>query len=216
MTMTTLIDTRAISVVMVIFTVENDQLHVLLIRRSAEPAKGSWSLPGGLLGNSKSLEAAAIRKLQDETGLSDVFLEQLYTFTDLDKRGSIAIAYFALVDSGQARLPKGKHGCPPGSPSAPYLLWPWTTMSWSTTHCSVFEPNWTIPMSPTASCHRSSAYPDCRASMRRSSTDPWTSGNFRKRILSLGIIEPTGRMAAEGAHRPAQLYKFRERRPVIF
>ena len=112
MTMTTVINARAISVVMVIFTVENDQLRVLLIRRSAEPAKGSWSLPGGLLGNSESLEAAAIRKLQDETGLSDVFLEQLYTFADLDKRGSIAIAYFALVDSGQARLAQRKAWLP--------------------------------------------------------------------------------------------------------
>ena len=45
---------------------------------------------------------------------------------------------------------------------------------------------------------------------------PLDKRNFRKRILSLGIIEATGRLAAEGRHRPAQLYAFRERRPVVF
>jgi len=47
-------------------------------------------------------------------------------------------------------------------------------------------------------------------------TRPLDKRNFRKRMLSLGIIEATGRTATEGRHRPAQLYAFRERRPIVF
>ena len=61
-------------------------------------------MPGGLLNAGESLQNAAVRKLDDETGLSDVFLEQLYTFSDLDERDSIAVAYFALVDISQTHL----------------------------------------------------------------------------------------------------------------
>jgi 8-oxo-dGTP diphosphatase len=95
---------RHVAVLVVIFTVESGRLEVLLIRRSAEPFKDSWSLPGGLLAPGESLEQAAVRKLEEETGLKDVFLEQLYTFSDLDSRGSVAVAYFALVDISEALL----------------------------------------------------------------------------------------------------------------
>ena len=214
--MTTVINTRAISVVMVIFTVENDQLRVLLIRRSAEPAKGSWSLPGGLLGNSESLEAAAIRKLQDETGLSDVFLEQLYTFTDLDKRGSIAIAYFALVDSGQARLAQRKAWLPAWKPISdlPALALDNNAVvdyALQRLRAKLDYSNVAYSLLP-----REFSLSRLQSVYEAILDRPLDKRNFRKRMLSLGIIEPTGRMAAEGAHRPAQLYNFRERRPVIF
>jgi 8-oxo-dGTP diphosphatase len=95
---------RDVAVLVVILTVDEGRLRVLLVRRSAEPHKGAWSLPGGLLAEGESPDEAAVRKLEDETGLTDVFLEQLYTFHDLDGRGSIAAAYFALVDTSRAQL----------------------------------------------------------------------------------------------------------------
>ena len=61
---------RRIAVIVVILTVDEGQLKVLLIRRSADPFKDSWSLPGGLLTRDEALEQAAVRKLDDETGLS--------------------------------------------------------------------------------------------------------------------------------------------------
>ncbi len=95
------------AVLVVIFTVSAGGLQVLLIRRSAEPFKDAWSLPGGLLNPGESLQDAAVRKLDDETGLTDVFLEQLYTFSDLDGHGAVAVAYFALVDAAR-RIWRGR------------------------------------------------------------------------------------------------------------
>src|SRR3990172_9884898 len=87
-----------IALVVVIFTVEGGALRVLLIRRSGPPFQGLWALPGGILSRDEALEKAAARCLLEETGLEDVYLEQLYTFSDLDpQQPSVAVASFALV-----------------------------------------------------------------------------------------------------------------------
>ena len=71
------------AVVVTIFTVVRNRLSVLLIERSEKPFQGIWALPGGLLQPGETLDDAATRKLQEETGLQDVFLEQLYTLDNL-------------------------------------------------------------------------------------------------------------------------------------
>lgn len=75
-------------------------LKVLLIRRKLPPFKGDWSLPGGFVQIEESVEAAAMRELKEETGVADVFLEQLYTFGAVarDPRDRVvSVAYYALV-----------------------------------------------------------------------------------------------------------------------
>lgn len=91
-----------ITVDIVLFTILDRQLHVLLIRRLAEPFRGSYALPGGFVLEDESVDAAANRELQEETGVEKVFLEQLYTFGEpkRDPRGRvITVAYYALVSS---------------------------------------------------------------------------------------------------------------------
>ena len=76
-------------------------LKVLLILRRNQPFKDRWALPGGFVGIDETLEAAALRELEEETGVKDVFVEQLYSFGDpgRDPRGRvISIAYYALVN----------------------------------------------------------------------------------------------------------------------
>lgn len=76
------------------------ELKVLLIQRKLDPFKGRWALPGGFVGMKEKLDEAARRELAEETGLKDVWLEQLYTFGDpgRDPRERvISVAYFALV-----------------------------------------------------------------------------------------------------------------------
>jgi len=97
----------SISVDVVIFSLRADDLKVLLIRRGRPPFEGLWAIPGGFLDSEESLEAGALRELEEETGVTNVYLEQLYTFgaPHRDPRGRvITVAYVALVPAAvQAR-----------------------------------------------------------------------------------------------------------------
>ena len=77
-----------------------EKLKVMLIERDLEPFAGAWAIPGGFVRQGETLEQAAVRELQEETGITDVFLEQLYTFGNpgRDPRGwVVSVAYYALV-----------------------------------------------------------------------------------------------------------------------
>ncbi len=91
----------------VVFTIKDDDLKILLIKRNLEPFSNSWALPGGFVRIHESLEDAAKRELAEETGVKDVYLEQLYTFGDpeRDPRGRvITVTYMALIDSEKIDL----------------------------------------------------------------------------------------------------------------
>jgi len=92
----------AVTVDCVVFGLQAQRLRVLLIRRGRPPFEGQWALPGGFVDMDEDLEASARRELQEETGLRDIFLEQLYTFgkPGRDPRGpTISVAYYALVNT---------------------------------------------------------------------------------------------------------------------
>lgn len=84
----------------VIFTIINEKLQVLLLQRSTEPFKGMRTIPWGFVQENETLEAAAYKKLKEKTSIHNIYLEQLYTFSDLerDPRGRvISTTYMALV-----------------------------------------------------------------------------------------------------------------------
>jgi 8-oxo-dGTP diphosphatase len=90
----------ALTVDCVVFGFDGGELKVLLIERALDPFKGKWALPGGFVQVEETLDQAARRELLEETGLPDVFLEQLYTFgvVDRDPRERVvSVAYYALV-----------------------------------------------------------------------------------------------------------------------
>ena len=91
---------HGVTVDAVVFGYAGDQLQIALIKRAIEPYIGCWALPGGFVLGDESLEEAVKRELREETGLSNIFLEQLYTFGDVgrDPRGRVvSIAYYGLV-----------------------------------------------------------------------------------------------------------------------
>ena len=91
-----------LAVDIIIFGFDKEKLKLLLIKRNFEPCKGQWSLMGGFVGENESLDQAAERVLFELTGLKEIYLEQLLSYGD-PKRDSagrvISVSYFALIDS---------------------------------------------------------------------------------------------------------------------
>lgn len=90
----------ALTVDCVVFGFDEGGLKVLLIRRGVAPFQNRWALPGGFVLPDETLDAAALRELQEETGLREIYLEQLYTFGGIGRdprERVISVAYFALV-----------------------------------------------------------------------------------------------------------------------
>ena len=211
-----------IAVVVVILTVTSEGLRVLLIRRGGAPFIGWWALPGGQLLPSESLSNAASRKLSEETGVDDVYLEQLFTFDDLDAEGteagigsSVTTAYFALVDTNRVRL-RAETAWEPA----------WFDVSelpeLAFTNRKVVE--YAITRLRNKLEYTNVAYslmPESFTLSELQSVYESTFGrafdkrNFRRRMLSQEIIRPTGRTVARGAHRPAELYEFTSRQPMF-
>lgn len=85
----------------IIFGFDGSQLKALLIKRGFEPEKGKWSLMGGFVGRNENADEAAARVLYKLTGMKDIYMEQLYTFSDVDRDSAgrvISVAYFALIN----------------------------------------------------------------------------------------------------------------------
>src|SRR5678815_5391362 len=91
----------ALTVDCVVFGLDDKELKVMLIQRDLAPFEGKWALPGGFVRLNETVEEAAQRELQEETGLGKVFLEQLYTFSAVDRdprERVVSVAYYALVN----------------------------------------------------------------------------------------------------------------------
>lgn len=85
----------------IIFGFDHEGLKILLIKRDFEPEKGKWSLIGGFLKKEEVLDTAAIRILESYTGLQDIYMEQLHTYSDIDRdpvERTISVAYYALIN----------------------------------------------------------------------------------------------------------------------
>ena len=101
------IKTHEITTDVVIFTIKDNKLQVLLVKRANEPFKGRWAIPGGFIRLSENLDNAALRILKEKTNVENIYLEQLYTFGDPLRYPSsrvITCAYFALIRSDDIKL----------------------------------------------------------------------------------------------------------------
>jgi ADP-ribose pyrophosphatase YjhB (NUDIX family) len=97
----------ALTVDCVVFGLDVSDLKVLLIQRKLEPFQHAWALPGGFVRVDETLDEAAQRELREEAGVTDVYLEQLYTFGDLDRdprERIVTVAYYALAKLGDHRI----------------------------------------------------------------------------------------------------------------
>lgn len=205
----------SVTVDIVIFTIADDDLKVLLIRRAADPFKGRWALPGGFVEINESLDHAAARELQEEVGVTNVYLEQLYTFgdTNRDPRGRvISVAYFALIDAEKQRIVAASDAAhtewqsvfqPPRlafdhKQILDYAVWRLRNkIEWTTVGYELLPKKFTL----------SELQRVYEIILQR----PVDKRNFRKKILAQGQIRELEETRGDVAHRPARLYSFRKK-----
>ena len=85
----------------IIFGFDNEDLKILLIKRDFEPERGKWSLMGGFVKKNETFDEAANRVLYKLTGFHDIYMEQLYAFSEVDRdpvERTISVAYYALIN----------------------------------------------------------------------------------------------------------------------
>jgi len=206
----------AVTVDCVVFGLDDGDLKVLLIERDQPPFKGSWALPGGFVEMDEGLEQAARRELQEETGLSDIFLEQLYTFGDCgrDPRGRvISVAFYALVNlcgrtlaaSSDAR--RAAWFALSDLPSLAFdheriLATALDRLKGKVRYQPIgFE---LLPVKFTLT--------QLQRLYERVLERELDKRNFRKKILSMGIVIELNEIQQDVAHRAARLYRFDEQR----
>ena len=209
---------HVVAVNVVLFTIQDGSLKVLLVKREQPPFRGLWSLPGGFVRREESVDEAALRELQEATGITTVYLEQLYTFGDLDRdpRGRvIAVSYYAVVNWEQFQVKARAR--PTTARWFPVTRLPTLAFDHRRIVGSALERlrnkvNYTsvafqlLPKTFTLS-ELQRAYEVILAQRL-------DKRNFRKKMLQLGILKETGEQRLEGRQRPARLYAFTETRVI--
>ncbi len=202
----------SVTVDVVMMSLRQRDLQILLVKRGSWPFEGMWAIPGGFVTIDESLESAAKRELQEETGVQDVYLEQLYTFGDpgRDPRTRvITVVYFALLDSERLQVKAASDAAEVGWFSVyelPQLAFDHAKileytldrlrgkLDYTTIAFSLLPEQFTL-----RELQRVYEIIQHKRLDKR---------NFRKKILATGILEDTGAKKMEGTHRPARLYRF--------
>lgn len=190
-------------------------LAILLIKRNIEPFKNTWALPGGLVNNAESLEAAVERELHEEAGISINYLEQLYSFGQpgRDPRNRvISIAYYGLIRPDGFVL----HASTDASDAAWFNIKKLPELAFdhreiiSTAHNRLKSK---ILYEPVGFELMDEKFPFSELEKLYMTVldRPIDRRNFKKKVLKFGFLEETNeKQALEGAGRPGNLYKFNE------
>ncbi len=209
----------AVTTDVVIFTLLDGRLQLLLVKRANPPFKGDWALPGGFLDIDEDLDTCAARELEEETGVSGVYLEQLYTFgaTHRDPRERvISVTYYALVPQHTLTTPRAASDAADVGWHAfdrlPKLAFDHAQIIKMAHQRLVAKLEYsTIAFQFMPEAFTLSELQCVYETLLNQSLD---KRNFRKRILSLDLIEETGKLRRTGKHRPAREYRVKHPRRV--
>ncbi len=213
-----------IAVDAIVFGYEKAQLYVLLIKQKYGVFKDTWSLPGGFVLNEESLTEAVKREVREEAGITVSYLEQLYTFGDEVQRDPrarvISVAYVGLVNPEKLTLQADTDAQDAqwfpfqGLPTLAYdhakivekaIERLQAKLSYQPIGFDLLKPE--FPFSDLEQLYKTILAKE----LERLEKD-LDRRNFRKKILSFGILEETDKIQSIGSGRPARLYRFNQQK----
>lgn len=204
----------AVTVDIILFTFQSDQLKTLLIQRKNEPFQGRWALPGGFVEMDEDLHEAALRELAEETNVTDVYLEQLYTFgqPDRDPRTRVVtVSYFTLLSADEVANKQVRGGDDAGD-----ARW------WNIYHLpelafdhqrildyAITRLRWKLEWTALGFLLLTEEFTlsELQKVYEVVLNEKLDKRNFRRKMLTADVLEETGNLR-EGDHRPARLYRF--------
>jgi 8-oxo-dGTP diphosphatase len=195
----------------IIFGFDYRQLKLLLIKRNFQPQKGKWSLVGGFLDAAESLDQSALRILNNLTGLNDIYLEQLYTYGETKRDPGervLSTAYYALINAEDYHLPINRE----------------STAKWfpiEKTPSLIFDHNIMVDKAMRRLKRKSLSRPIGFELLPEKFTIPQLQKlyeaihqrdldkrNFRKKILSMGLLKKLDEKQKSGSRKGAYYYRF--------
>lgn len=203
----------SVAVDLLVFTIEENKLKVLMVERSEEPFKGCYALPGVFVGMNETLDEAARRGLEEETGLSEIYMEQLYTWGDIHRDPRmriISVSYIALVSKSKVNPVAGQRVLDVGLYSVDEIQK--GSMKLAFDHDKIISYGLErirnkIEYQPIAfeMVGEQFTLPKLQKIYEIILDKPLYKANFRKRIME--FVELTGEMTGGENHRPSKLYR---------
>jgi 8-oxo-dGTP diphosphatase len=202
----------ALTVDCVVFGFDEEDLKVLLIQRDLPPFQGRWALPGGFVHVDESLDEAARRELQEETGVSRLYLEQLFSFGELardPRERVVSVAYYALAKLSDHRIQAAtdaRNAAWFAVSDTPELAFDHdrilatalerlkAKVRYQPIGFELLPPKFTL-----------SQLQHLYETVLETTLD---KRNFRKKILGMGLLEELDEIEQDVAHRAARLYRF--------
>ncbi len=203
--------TMGVAVDLAIFTVQETRLELLLIRMKREPYTGRWAMPGGRIRGDETVEQAAARELHEKAGLRDVYLEQLYTFSEPSRDPGarcISVAHMALIRGDVQLRTTDKYSGIGWFPiaSLPALAFDHkeiaayaverlrAKLEWTDVARNLLEKTFTLG--------------ELQRLYEVILGKRLDARNFQRRVQQIGLVKDTGRMRTGQAYRPARLFRF--------
>ncbi|MCC5946002.1 MAG: NUDIX hydrolase [Bernardetiaceae bacterium] len=194
----------------------SEAIKVMLIERAHEPFANHWAFPGGFVDMDETVDTAAARELEEETGIKNVFMEQLYTFSSVDRdpRGRVvSVAYYALINMQ-------KHPAKAAS-DAKSVKW----FGLSEIPALAFDHQQILDMAYERLKSKVRYQPigfellprkfplsELQLLYEQILNTKLDKRNFRRKILKTGLLKPLEEFQTRVAHRAARLYTFDDKK----
>ena len=207
---------QGIHVISAIFTVDNGKVRVLLIKRKNNPFNGYWGLTGGALYNNESLEEGAYRELKEKAGITDIKLKQFKAFGKIDRSPvmrMVAIGFIGIIDLKRVNILKESRNTDDADwvliDNVPKLAYDHNEIlndALIELRKEIVKSNILKSLFPDGV-----TMPELQKTYEAILNKKFDRRNFRKKILSLDLIEDTNKMVKFDGNKPAKIYKFKEK-----